>query len=131
MSFFLRLRHFTSAIVGKAAATLFRLSHDDYAQLAATYVDDAGALASFVIGILISVSSCATLARQIHAKRRRKGRLTSVMLESTGAQALLANFPIRRASIASKTDWTHRPRSMLTGLYRGDREASLACLLRR
>jgi hypothetical protein len=41
IAFFFRLRHITAASIGKAQATLFALSHDDYHQLSATYIDDA------------------------------------------------------------------------------------------
>lgn len=40
IAFFFRLRHLTAASLGKAQATLYALSLDDYQQLSATYADD-------------------------------------------------------------------------------------------
>ena len=49
ISFFFRLRHTHTAVVGRSAATLFKLRYDDYLQLAATYADDAEQVLAAVI----------------------------------------------------------------------------------
>ena len=41
ISFFFRLRHLYTAVVGPSTTTLFKLAYDDYKELAASYVDDA------------------------------------------------------------------------------------------
>ena len=41
ISFFFRLRHLYTTVVGPSTTTLFKLAYDDYKELAASYVDDA------------------------------------------------------------------------------------------
>lgn len=40
LQYFFRLRHLTTACVGQASAMLFVLTHEDFKQLSATYVED-------------------------------------------------------------------------------------------
>lgn len=49
LSFFFRLRHLYTACVGKNRASVFVLPHNDYKQLAATYVDDDAAVLTALV----------------------------------------------------------------------------------
>jgi hypothetical protein len=59
ISFFFRLRHLYTAIVGKVSTTLFKLTIEDYQQLSATYVDDADIAINQVINSLEAASGAA------------------------------------------------------------------------
>ena len=52
LPFFFRLRHVCTAMVGKAAATLYTISHKAYQQVCATYVDDSAVLIESITGMV-------------------------------------------------------------------------------
>lgn len=52
VSFFFRLRHLNTCVVSDGSATLLVLSHDDYQQLCATYVEDASKAIDVIITLV-------------------------------------------------------------------------------
>jgi ankyrin repeat protein len=63
VSFFFRMRHIYTAMVGKATAMLFVLSYDDFKQLAATYVDDHSTLMEALVSLSEANSNPARSAK--------------------------------------------------------------------
>lgn len=75
LPFFFRLRHIYTAQVGKAASTLYVLSHDSYQQVCASYADDSVAVLEVITdtvekaGVTKSQSSWNTSLTQVRLLR--------------------------------------------------------------
>ena len=68
LSFFLQLRHITSAQVGKGKATLFVLSYDDYIQLCRSYTADANLVIETIVGRIISSDKQDPEEKSVHSE---------------------------------------------------------------